>query len=105
VVLFFYPKDSTSGCTRKPAFQEQLPKFKPSRAVVFGYQHPGRSSKAKFADRNSLTFSAACRRRSCRGQEIRRLAEEVALRPSFMGIARTTYLIGGDGTVVRRWTG
>src|SRR5437870_2822874 len=57
VVLYFYPKDDTPGCTREACdFRDALPKFKPSNAVVLGVSILDEASKAKFADKYDLNF-------------------------------------------------
>src|SRR3954464_14262064 len=57
VILYFYPKDDTPGCTAESCdFQSRLPKFKPSKAVVFGISILDEKSKAKFAAKHGLTF-------------------------------------------------
>ena len=57
VVLFFYPKDDTPGCTAEScAFQALLPNFKKSKAVVLGMSILDEKSKAKFAHKYGLTF-------------------------------------------------
>src|ERR1017187_10541316 len=57
VVLFFYPKDDTSGCTKEACgFRDHLPQFKPSRAAVFGVSILDEASKAKFAAKHDLNF-------------------------------------------------
>src|ERR1700753_428111 len=57
VVLYFYPKDDTPGCTKEAcAFRDSLPKFKPSRAAVFGVSILDEASKARFADKYDLNF-------------------------------------------------
>lgn len=57
VVLFFYPKDDTPGCTKEAcAFRDHLPKFKTSKAVVLGISSLDEASKARFAAKHDLTF-------------------------------------------------
>ena len=57
VVLYFYPKDDTSGCTKEAcAFEESLPDFGKSKAVVLGVSILDEASKAKFAKKYGLTF-------------------------------------------------
>ena len=57
VVLYFYPKDDTPGCTKEScAFQDNLPKFKKSKAAVLGMSVLDSKSKAKFAGKYGLTF-------------------------------------------------
>src|SRR5215212_10582898 len=57
LVLYFYPKDDTPGCTKEScAFQDNLPKFKKSKAAVLGVSVLNSASKAKFADKFGLKF-------------------------------------------------
>src|SRR5258705_2810401 len=57
VVLFFYPKDDTPGCTKEAcAFQDNLPRFKTSKAVVLGVSILDEASKARFAQKHNLSF-------------------------------------------------
>jgi peroxiredoxin Q/BCP len=104
VILYFYPKDDTPGCTKEACgFRDNLPGFKPSKAVVLGVSILDEASKAKFAEKYGLTFPLLAdpdheiadkygvwQKRSMYGR-------------SFMGVARTTYLIDGEGKVAKRW--
>jgi thioredoxin-dependent peroxiredoxin len=104
VILYFYPKDDTPGCTKQACgFRDTLPRFKPSKAVVLGVSILNEASKAKFAEKYGLTFPLLAdpdhevadrygvwQKRSMYGR-------------SFMGVARTTYLIDGEGKVAKRW--
>jgi thioredoxin-dependent peroxiredoxin len=104
VVLYFYPKDDTSGCTKEACdFRDNLPAFKSGKAAVLGVSILDEKSKARFAQKHDLNFPlladadhevadkyGAWQKRSMYGR-------------SYMGIGRTTYLIGADGRVVRRW--
>src|SRR5205085_1363872 len=57
LVLYFYPKDDTPGCTKEScAFQDNLPKFKKSKAAVLGVSVLNSASKAKFANKYGLKF-------------------------------------------------
>ena len=57
VVLYFYPKDDTPGCTKETCdFQSKLPKFKTSKAAVLGVSILDEKSKAKFANKFDITF-------------------------------------------------
>jgi len=104
VVLYFYPKDDTSGCTKEAcAFQDNLPRFKTSKAAVLGVSILDEASKARFAEKYDLSFPLL----ADAGHEV---AEKYGVWQnkslygrSFMGIARTTYLIDGNGKVARRW--
>ena len=57
VVLFFYPKDNTPGCTKEAcAFQDNLPRFKKGQAAVLGISIQDEASKARFAKKYELSF-------------------------------------------------
>ena len=62
MVIYFYPKDDTPGCTTEScAFQDNLPKFKKSKAAVLGVSVLDSKSKAKFAEKYGLEVPAARR--------------------------------------------
>ena len=65
VILYFYPKDDTPGCTKESCdFRDKLPKFKKSKAAVLGVSILDEASKKKFADEVRPELSALRRRRS-----------------------------------------
>jgi thioredoxin-dependent peroxiredoxin len=104
VVLYFYPKDDTPGCTKEAcAFQDNLPKFKPSKAAVLGVSVLNEASKAKFADKYNLTFPLLADEDHAVAEKYGVWQKKSLYGRSFMGIARTTYLIDGDGKVAQRW--
>ena len=104
VVLYFYPKDDTPGCTAEAcAFRDNLVRFKPGKALILGVSVLDEKSKAKFAAKYDLTFPlladpdhevadkyGAWQQRSMYGRK-------------YMGVARVTYLISADGKVAQRW--
>jgi peroxiredoxin Q/BCP len=104
VVLYFYPKDDTPGCTKEAcAFQDNLPKFKPSKAAVLGVSVLNEASKAKFADKYNLTFPLLADEDHAIAEKYGAWQKKSLYGRSFMGIARTTYLIDGEGKVAQRW--
>ena len=104
VILYFYPKDSTPGCTKESCeFQASLPKLKTSNAVVLGVSILDEKSKAKFADKYGLTFPLLADPEHEVAEKYGVWQQKSFMGRKFMGIARTTYLIDGDGTVVERW--
>jgi len=104
VVLYFYPKDDTPGCTTEAcAFQANLPKFKSGKAVVLGVSILDEASKAKFADKYDLTFPLLADEDHAVAEKYGVWQEKSMYGRKFMGIARTTYLIGADGKVLKRW--
>ena len=104
VVLYFYPKDDTSGCTAQScAFQDHLPKFKSGKAAILGASILDEASKAKFASKYNLTFPLLADADHEVAEKYGVWQEKSNYGRKYMGIVRTTYLIGADGKVVRRW--
>ena len=104
VVLYFYPKDDTPGCTTESCdFQAKLPKFKPSRAAIFGISILDEKSKAKFAGKYGLTFPLLADINHEVAEKYGVWQEKSRYGRKYMGIVRTTYLIGADGRVQQRW--
>ena len=104
VVLYFYPKDDTPGCTAEScAFQDNLPKFKARKAAVLGVSILDEKSKAKFAAKHNLTFPLLADADHDVAEKYGVWQEKSRYGRKYMGIVRTTYLIGPDGKVAKRW--
>jgi peroxiredoxin Q/BCP len=104
VVLYFYPKDDTPGCTKESCdFRDNLPKFKGSKAAVFGVSILDEASKAKFAQKFNLTFPLLADADHAVADKYGVWQKKSLYGKEFMGIVRTTYLIDADGKVARRW--
>ena len=104
VILYFYPKDDTPGCTTETCnFQSALPKFKPSKAAVLGVSILDEKSKAKFASKYDITFPLLADPEHAVAEKYGVWQEKSFMGRKFMGIVRTTYLIGPDGKVQQRW--
>jgi peroxiredoxin Q/BCP len=104
VILYFYPKDDTPGCTAEScAFQDNLPKFKVGKAAVLGVSILDEKSKARFAEKHGLKFPLLADANHDVAEKYGVWQEKTNYGRKYMGIARTTYLIGPDGKVVRRW--
>ena len=104
VILFFYPKDDTPGCTTEAcAFRDQLPHFKTGKAMVFGVSILDEESKARFAKKYDLNFPLLADPEHEVAEKYGVWQKKLLYGRSFMGIVRTTYLIGSDGKVLRRW--
>lgn len=105
VVLFFYPKASTPGCTTEARdFTALLPDFEAVGAVVLGVSKDSVKRQESFAAKQALATALlsdaegdVCERYGVWG-------EKQMYGKSFEGITRTTYLIAPDGTVARVWT-
>ena len=104
VVLFFYPKDDTPGCTREAcAFRDARPDFKKGRAAVLGVSVLDTASKARFARKHELNFPLLADREHAVADRYGAWQKKSLYGRTYMGVARVTYLIGPDGKVVRRW--
>ena len=104
VVLYFYPKDDTPGCTAEScAFQALLPDFRKSKAEVLGVSILDEKSKAKFAQKHGLTSPLLADADHAVAEKYGVWQQKTRYGRKYMGIVRTTYLIGPDGKVARRW--
>jgi peroxiredoxin Q/BCP len=104
VVLYFYPKDDTPGCTTETCdFQARLPKLKRRKAVVLGMSILDEKSKAKFAAKHGITFPLLADADHAFAEKYGVWQEKSRYGRTYMGIVRTTYLIGPDGKVRQRW--
>jgi peroxiredoxin Q/BCP len=104
VVLYFYPKDDTPGCTKEScAFRDNLPKFAKGRAAVLGVSILDEASKAKFAAKYQLNFPLLADADHEVAEKYGVWQEKQNYGKSYMGIVRTTYLIDADGKVAKRW--
>jgi peroxiredoxin Q/BCP len=104
LVLYFYPKDDTPGCTTEAcAFRDLLPKFKPSKAAVLGVSILDEASKAKFAGKYDLTFPLLADADHEVAEKYGVWQKKSRYGRSYMGVVRTTFLIGPDGKIAKRW--
>ena len=104
VVLYFYPKDDTPGCTTETCdFRDRLPQFKKGRAVVLGVSILDEKSKAKFAKKHDVNFPLLADADHRVAEKFGVWQEKSRYGRKYMGISRTTYLIDGTGTIARRW--
>ena len=104
VILYFYPKDDTPGCTKESCeFQERLPGFTAGKAAILGVSILDEKSKAKFATKYGLTFPLLADADHAVAEKFGVLQKNMRYGKSYMGIVRTTYLIDADGKVAKRW--
>jgi peroxiredoxin Q/BCP len=104
LVLYFYPKDDTPGCTAETcSFRDLLPRFKKGRAAVLGVSILDEKSKAKFAKKYDVNFPLLADPDHHVAESYGVWQEKSRYGRKYMGIVRTTYLIGPDGRIARRW--
>ncbi|MGM9652759.1 MAG: thioredoxin-dependent thiol peroxidase [Eubacteriales bacterium] len=100
VVLYFYPKDSTPGCTRQAcAFAQEYANFQGKNAVVIGVSRDSADSHRKFAQRYGLPFLLLSDPELQAIQAYGVWHEKKLYGKVSMGVVRTTYLIGEDGVI------
>ena len=102
VVLYFYPKDGTPGCTLEAHnFQRDLAKFEADNAVIVGVSVDSLDSHKSFCTNQGLTFKIL-------SDPDKKVVEQYGCLRSMMGFkiaARTTFLIGPGGKIEKEWKG
>ena len=104
VVLFFYPRDDTSGCTKESiGFSEALDDFAKAGAKVFGISKDSVASHDKFVAKRGLTTPLLSDENDgvCEAYDVWK--EKKMYGKTYMGIERSTFLTGADGQIVQVW--
>ncbi len=100
VVLYFYPKDDTPGCTKEAcAFRDALVPIKKAGAVVLGVSMDGRTAHEKFIAKYGLPFSLLSDEKAKVSQAYGVYKKKSMYGRTFWGIERSTFVIGSDGTI------
>ena len=102
VILYFYPKDMTSGCTKQAcAFGELYPQFREKGAVVLGVSKDSVASHKRFEEKHGLPFTLLSDVEKSVIQAYDVWKEKKLYGKVSMGVVRTTYLIDEDGIIIR----
>jgi peroxiredoxin Q/BCP len=100
VVLYFYPKDMTSGCTKEAcSFQENLRALKRKGAVVIGVSPDSPSLHQRFADKYHLTFPLISDEKKELVKRYGVWQEKTLYGRKYMGVVRTTFIINEAGII------
>ncbi len=100
VILYFYPKDDTSGCTQESCdFRDLFPRFDASNAVVLGISPDSVKSHQKFKKKFGLPFTLLVDEGHVIAEQNGLWIEKTFYGQKYMGVQRTTYIIGPDGEV------
>ena len=102
VILYFYPKDNTPGCTKQACgFAERFPQFTEKGAVVLGISKDSVASHKKFEEKYGLPFTLLADPELVAIQAYDVWQEKKNYGKTYMGVVRSTYLIDENGKIVK----
>jgi peroxiredoxin Q/BCP len=104
VVVYFYPKDNTTGCTLEAqGFRDAAKDFAKRNAVVLGVSRDSVKSHDGFIAKHALNFDlvADADETWCKAFDV--IAEKTLYGRKYLGVVRSTFLIGPDGRLLREW--
>ena len=102
VILYFYPKDNTPGCTKQACgFSERYPQFIEKGAVVLGISKDSVASHKKFEEKYGLPFTILSDPELVAIQASDVWQEKKNYGKTYMGVVRTTYLIDEEGKIAK----
>ena len=103
-VIYFYPKDDTSGCTKEAiGFSEKLADFQAAGVEVIGVSPDPVKSHQKFRDKHNLSITLASDPDKETLESFAVWKEKSMYGKKYMGVERSTFLVGTDGTIVKAW--
>jgi peroxiredoxin Q/BCP len=104
VVLFFYPRDNTPGCTKESiGFSESLQDFADAGAKVIGISKDSVASHEKFVTKQNLTVPLVSDEHGTTCEDYGVWKEKNMYGKTYMGIERSTFLIDAEGKIARVW--
>ena len=104
VVLYFYPKDDTPGCTIETnEFNKLLPKFKKLECEVYGISKDSLKSHDKFRDKYKIKFDLLADEELKVLKKYKVWKKKKLMGREFMGVFRTTYLLDKKGEILKVW--
>ena len=104
VVLYFYPRDDTPGCTKEAcAFRDEFAKFESAGVVILGVSTDSPKSHAKFGEKHKLPFTLLADEDKQIVQAYSVWGQKSFLGRTYLGTHRVTFLIGPDGRIKKIW--
>ena len=104
VVLYFYPKDDTPGCTIETnEFNKLLPKFKKLECEVYGISKDSLKSHDKFRNKYKIKFDLLADEELKVLKKYKVWKKKKFMGREFMGVVRTTYLLDKKGQILKIW--
>jgi len=100
IILYFYPKDDTPGCTKEACnFRDEFPKFGKMKAEIIGVSIDSVESHKKFADKYKLPFNLLADEKKEVVEKYGVWKEKNMYGKKYMGIERTTFIINTEGKI------
>lgn len=104
VVVYFYPADDTPGCTKEACqFNENLQAFERARVAVVGISPDGAAKHRRFREKYGLTFPLLTDADRSVMAAYGAYGEKTMYGKKTVGVIRSTFLVGPDGTIQRAW--
>jgi peroxiredoxin Q/BCP len=104
LVVYFYPRDSTTGCTQEGiAFRDLYPQFKKAKTEIVGISTDGVASHEKFKAKYEFPFELLAdeSEQACKLFDV--IQEKSMYGRKFMGVVRSTFLVDASGVLRREW--
>ena len=104
IVIYFYPKDNTPGCTKEGEdFRDQFEAFRSNNAIIVGVSRDSVKSHDKFICKYNFPFDLLADEDETVCQLFNVIKEKNMYGRKYMGIERSTFLIDSNGTLIREW--
>ena len=104
VVVYFYPRDDTPGCTKEACgFRDLWAEIQDTNTVILGVSPDNGTSHRKFVEKYSLPFTLLCDPNRSMMEDYEAYGEKIMYGRKTQGVIRSTVLVGPDGTVIRHW--
>jgi len=104
VILYFYPKDSTPGCTTESCeFRDALPDFSAADAAIIGVSRDSVKSHANFTEKQSLNFPLISDSEEllCKAFDVMQIKKNYG--KEYLGVERSTFIINPEGDIAYAW--
>jgi peroxiredoxin Q/BCP len=104
LVVYFYPKDNTSGCTSEAqAFRDLYARFRAQACQIVGVSRDSAAAHAKFRDKHALPFPLVADTDETWCNAVGVLGEKVLYGKRHIGVIRSTFLLDAQGAIVAIW--
>jgi len=104
VVVYFYPKDDTPGCTKEACqFNDNLAAFNKAKVPILGISADSAEKHRKFREKYGLKITLLTDADHAVGEAFGAWGEKTMYGKKTIGVIRSTFLVAGDGTITRSW--